>query len=215
MKKNQFRLTLLLSIIILLFSFCPLAVNASQAKDRKAITQTLEKYNDAVKKYDLKKIIDTLDNKNLTYWYGYPDLQKHIRKLNKKYYSMEILSMKVKGNTAVVTTKVSFYSAYDDCRFAMKSTFFDYNGVWSGQKTLKRFSKYLKDVYPDNLLLYQNDPENFKTQFIFTNKTKIPLVKVNGKWKIQKVTKRMQWQMDATTSDFIKDFLKNPKIMFD
>lgn len=215
MKKTQFRLTLLLSVIILLFGFYPFSANASQAKDRKAIIRTLEKYNDAVKKYDLKKIMDTLDDKSLAYWYGYPVLQKHIRKLNKKYYSMEIISIKVKGDTAIATTKVSFYSAYEDCKSAMKSTFYDYDRYWSGQKTIKRFSKYLKEVYPDNLLIYEDDPEGFKDAFIFTNKTKIPLVKVNGNWKIQKVTKRMQYQMDAVTTEFIEDFLKNPAIMFD
>lgn len=215
MKKKQFRLTLLLSIIILLFGFCPFSVHASPAKERKAIIRTLGKYNDAVKKYDLNKIRATLDNKNLMYWYGFPVLQKHIRKLNKKYYSMEIISIKIKGNTAVATTKVSFYSAYDDCKSAMKSTYYDYDGSWSGRKSLNKFSKYLKDIYPENLALYEDDPEGFKDQFIFTNKTKIPLIKVNGKWKIQKVTKRMQYQMDAVTSDFIEDFLKNPAIMFD
>lgn len=215
MNKNRFRLTLFLSIIILLFSLFPAPAYAAQTKDQKAIVKTLEKYNEAVKKYDLKKIRNTLDNKNIKYWIGYPIMQKHIRTLNSKYYAMDIISIKVKGNTAVATTKVTFYNAYDDSTSAMKSTLYDYERSWSSKKTLTSFSKHLKSKYSENLKLYTDESRDFKTRFIFSTKTKIPLVKVNGKWKIQKVTKTMQSEMDAATWEFIEDYLKDSTIIFD
>ena len=72
--------------------------------------------------------------------------------------------------------------------------------------------KSFEDLYE---YILNSDSEKFKEQFIFTNTTKIPLVKKNGKWKVAKVTSKMQNQMDCVTSDFWKDVSKNPFIIFD
>lgn len=203
-------LTLLLTIILLVN---PIPVRAASKKDVKQITKVTNNYMLAVKQYNRKKISDCLYNKKFFYWIGYSKLQKYIKTINQKHYSYKIKSIKVNGNSATVTANISFYSSYDDSKWAMKEVLQEHDSSWSGSKTIKRYSSYLSKAYKDNLYYYE--PEEFQDQFIFHNKTLIPFKKVNGRWKIEKVTKKMQWQMDGVTYDFMEDFTKDPTIIFD
>ena len=79
---------------------------------------------------------------------------------------------------------------------------------------MKALYNYLVEVYEDNLYYYSK-LEDFNTHCMFTYNTKIPLKKINGKWKIAKVTKAMVWDLDGGFTEFIDDCTKNPLIIFD
>lgn len=207
MKRILKSFTLILSIM---FFVCFSVPAFAKANDIAQVTKAFNNYTSAVTQYNKKKIDNCLDDKHFSYSYNLA-YQKYIRMLNKKYLTYNIKSIKIRGNSATVMATVSFYSAYDDSKKAMKEVINVKN--MSDKKISKLYIKKLKAAYSDNLNYC--DSEKFKEQFIFTNTTKIPLVKKNGKWKVAKVTSKMQYQMDCVTSDFWKDVSKNPFIIFD
>lgn len=204
---------LFLFVAILLF-ISPIRVQAASQKDVKQITKHVKSYMAAVKKYDIKKI--KKDNNNIpVYHCTDKKIQKHLRKINQKHLSYSIKKIKVKGDTATAVIRITRYSLYDDTRQAMRKIVKEYDKkTWSDKRTLKALYNYLMEVYEDNLYYY-SEPEDFNTQCMFTYNTKIPLKKINGKWKIAKVTKAMIWDLDGGLTEFIDDCNKNPLIIFD
>lgn len=204
---------LFLFVAILLF-ISPIRVQAASQKDVKQITKHVKSYMAAVKKYDIKKI--KKDNNNIpVYHCTDKKIQKHLRKINQKHLSYSIKKIKVKGDTATAVIRITRYSLYDDTRQAMRKIVKEYDKkTWSDKRTLKALYNYLMEVYEDNLYYY-SEPEDFNIQCMFTHNTKIPLKKINGKWKIAKVTKAMVWDLDGGFTEFIDDCNKNPLIIFD
>lgn len=200
-------------IVALALFICPMQVQASKKKDVTQITKHIKSYMTAVKKYDIQRIKKENNNISVYHW-TYKPMQKHIQKLNKKYMSYSIKKITVKGNTAVVTLKVTSYGLYDDSRRAMYDLVWKMNKKWSGDKVVKTYINLIKEKYKENLEDYADDPDGFNTQFIFTSNTRIPLKKVNGKWAISKMTKDMIMDLDCGSSQFIKDFEKDPTIIF-
>ena len=201
-------------IVALAMFICPMQVQASSQKDVKQITKHIKSYMTAVKKYDIKKI--KKDNNNIpVYHCTDKKIQKHLRKINQKHLSYSIKKIKVKGDTATAVIRITRYSLYDDTRQAMRKIVMKYDKkTWSDKRTMKALYNYLVEVYEDNLY-YFSEPEDFNTQCMSTYNTKIPLKKINGKWKIAKVTKAMVWDLDGGLTEFIDDCNKNPLIIFD
>lgn len=204
---------LFLFVALILF-VCPVQVRAASKKDVKLITKQVNSYMAAVKKYDIKKI--KKDNNNIPVYHCTDNkIQKHLRKINQKHLSYSIKKIKVKGDTATAVIRITRYGLYDDTRQAMHKIVMEYNKkTWSDKRTLKALYNYLVEVYEDNLYYY-SEPEDFNTQCMFTHNTKIPLKKINGKWKIAKVTKAMVWDLDGGLTEFIDGCNKNPLIIFD
>lgn len=204
---------LFLFVALALF-ICPMQVQAAKKKDVKQITKQVNSYMAAVKKYDIKKI--KKDNNNIpVYHCTDKKIQKHLRKINQKHLSYSIKKIKVKGDTATAVIRITRYGLYDDTRQAMHKIVMEYNKkTWSDKRTLKALYNYLVEVYEDNLYYYSK-LEDFNTHCMFTYNTKIPLKKINGKWKIAKVTKAMVWDLDGGFTEFIDDCTKNPLIIFD
>lgn len=209
MRKLSKLLVVIISLMILFTSFQP--VNATSNK--KTIEKQINNYMSGVKSYNKNKIQKTLINKKFKYWSVSPIMKKHIKNLNKQYYKYEIKSIKINGNEATAIVKVSFYSAYEDSKESMQKVLENYSSKASGKTLVKAYAKGLVSIYKNNVD-YSDSPEEFEDQYIFINKTKIPLKKVNGVWKIKEVTSKMQYQMDCATTDFIYDFSKNPLIIF-
>lgn len=210
---REFKKILFLFVALILF-VCPVQVRAASKKDVKLITKQVNSYMAAVKKYDIKKI--KKDNNNIpVYHCTDKKIQKHLRKINQKHLSYSIKKIKVKGDTATAVIRITRYGLYDDTRQAMRKIVMEYNKkTWSDKRTLKALYNYLVEVYEDNLYYY-SEPDDFNTQCMFTHNTKIPLKKINGKWKIAKVTKAMVWDLDGGLTEFIDDCNKNPLIIFE
>lgn len=209
---REFKKYLFLFVALILF-VCPVQVRAANKKDVKLITKQVNSYMAAVKKYDIKRI--KKDNNNIpVYHCTDKKIQKYLRKINQKHLSYSIKKIKVKGDTATAVIRITRYGLYDDTRQAMRKIVMEYDKkTWSDKRTLKSLYNYLVEVYEDNL--YYSEPEDFNIQCMFTHNTKIPLKKINGKWKIAKVTKAMVWDLDGGFAEFIDDCNKNPLIIFD
>ena len=202
-----------ISLLLILALLCSTPVYA-KTSDKGKIEKVTTAYFKAVKNYNKNGIKNTLDNKKFDYWNGFPKMQKHIRKLHKDNLQYDIKKIKVKGNTATVTVKVSFYSAYDDSKEAFKEVLKVYHKNMPPQKMIPIFSSEMKRIYQENQ--YYFEPDEYKDQFIFVNTTKIPLIKKGGTWRIAYVTPRMQYQMDCVTTKFWNDLAENPlKTLYD
>lgn len=200
-------------IVALALFICPMQVQAAKKKDIKQITKQVNSYMSAVKKYDIKKIKKDNNNIPVYHWTG-KKMQKHIRSVNQKHLSYTIKKITVKGDSATAVLRVYDYSLYEDSRTAMYNLVYKYNKKWDSKKTVNTYVNLMIEAYNDNIEYYADKPDEFKVQCIFERNTRIPLKKINGKWKISKITKAMLLDLDGGSSEFIDDFKKDPTIIF-
>lgn len=199
MKKQLLSLIILFTLIISV-----LPVNAA-VRDEKQIRSTTNSFMKYVKTYNTNKIASPFQpkkyRKTFNIWQGNYGMSKLVRFLHKKYFSYKILKVTTKGKKAAATVEVTYYNAYLLAQDAYSDT--AYSLLFSKKKisakeAQRRINYYARKRY-DSDKTHKND--------IKTVKVKIPFIKRNGKWKIEKMTNPMKKFLDCETIKALKDMV--------
>ncbi len=174
---------------------------ASVASDKKQMKQAVYQYLEAVDNYDSDNIISCFQprkyRKGFITWNNSSVYTKVIRKLHKDYFLYKISSVSVKGKKGNVTVRVRYYDAYDLVQNGFDDAIYD----WGIYHLDASESELQKKIYSYTMKEYKN--EIYPEYYIKCKTVKIPMVKVGGKWKIQKMTKSMQNFTDCRTVESI------------
>lgn len=198
---------------ILAFSICcllphPIAQAASKKVEQTKITKTIDDFIETSKSYNKKKINKYLVDKNWDHIKS-KKLQKMIKRASSEALSYKIKKVKIKGNKATAVIRVTHYSSYNRCAEEMKRLVID--SVWSGEK-IKNLNPWIRELaWTANLDL--DDIQNGDNNMLFTYNVIIPLVKVHGKWKIERMTPKMLSVIDTGIAEFMNDFIKDPMMI--
>lgn len=192
----------ILMIFLIIFSLLPF--NSLAANKEEAVTNQINGFMSAIKQYNRKKIDKYLIDRKYPY-IKYKKLNKLVKTVNNDHLAYEIKSVKVKGKKATVKVRIYFYSLYEDCRNAMKSTIYDYKKSWSANKILKNFASGLIDEY-----VTTNYDDGSIQSNTFTLNLTLKLKKQGGKWKIESIPKKKAYFLDAALFDFLYEFSKDP-----
>lgn len=222
MNKNASKLNKILSFLakisllwILAFSICcllphPIAQAASKKVEQNKITKTIDDFIETSKSYNKKKINKFLVDKNWDYIKS-KKLQRVIKRASSETLAYKIKKVKIKGNKATAVIRVTHYSTYNRCAEEMKNYIVD--SVWYNKK-IKNLNPWIREL-AWTATLDLDDIQNGDTSMLFSYNVKIPLVKVKGKWKIERMTTNLLGVIDTGISDFMNDFIKNPMMIFD
>lgn len=192
-------LCIVLSMILLLST--PVTAQAASKKETTAVKKAVTTLLNANKNYDPKKIKSCFKNPDKMTCVWDDQWQKHIRKHNKAKFKYKIKKVTIKGKKASVRI---YYETYDD-----------YYAVWYA------FKKMLHEENADNLYRYVKRFENnyqhgdspgysAYRDDIYTATITIPLVKVKGKWKVEKMTKNMKRMFDCGIQAAAADIEDDP-----
>ncbi len=227
MRRLKTLLCAVLACILVLSTTCPVYA----ASDEKKITKQVNKYFGYVKNYDHVAIDKMMYKRHTVRYWKLSSLEKTVKKINKKSFKYQIDTITVKGNKATVKVKVLYYDGYISCRASIKEQLqkilnkkqskIDLNAVASDLwKSFKYDRKYYnKHLAQDAAINYPDTfSEDFAeyTEYYSYASYKIPMIKKNGKWYIQKMTANMRDTYDCDTSSTILWCLDNPfKVLWD
>lgn len=186
---------IMLSMILLLST--PVTVQAASKKETTAIKKAVTTLLEANKNYNPAKIKSCFKNPDKMTCIWSPKWQKHVRKHNKATFKYKIKKVTVKGKKASVTVSYSSYNDYYAAWYAMKMMLFDGNAN-NYDLHFKQFEDYYQHGKLPGYWAYRNDT--------YKATVTIPLVKVNGKWKAEKMTKSMKRMFDCGIQAGIADF---------
>lgn len=170
--------------MILVFVLCLSSpVHALPSKDYKKVEKLVTRYMEAVKRYDTKTYLNCYQpkkyRKGIPFWTD-KSLIKYLKR-TKKYFSYDIRKITIKNKKAYAYLRVSYYDVFFDIRDAWVENYYDY--LIDGNFYFDLFCKYdLASAFE-----YRED----RDLCIDTKNIKIPLIKRNGKWKIEKQSTSM------------------------
>lgn len=203
MRKIITRIVTLITLFVVLITSLSIPAHASS---KSTITKQIDGFLNATKRYNHKKMQKYLIDKNIPYIKD-KKYQKHIKKLNRNHLNYEIKSIKVKQNTAIAKLHISFYSAYEDGRTAVKSVAHDYQKSWSNQRV---WNELRDSIISEYYYASQLDDNDFKTTYIFDLNLKIRLKKQGKTWKIVGIPRNKAYFIDSALYDFLNDFSRDP-----
>lgn len=186
----------ILMIICITLSLCPVSTSAkSPKKEIEKQTQGLLK---AIKKYNIPKI-RTYCAVNDVLHIKKKSIVKYIKKANKKYFDAEIKRIKVSGNNATVTLRVSQFSGW----MVFDNALSEYN------RTLSFDSNDFFDLIETYYDILLQNPE--QDQELISYNLKLKFTKKNGKWKLAKSNNAFFDLLDGGLATSLEDLSKNPK----
>lgn len=177
------------ALLILVFVMNHVSVNALAAskKDKKAVKAQVVKLMKNARNYNVSGLTKCFQpRKYRKGFYTFAQNSKHaatIRQVQKKYLDYEIVYVKIKGKKASVKVNVTYYDLYD----VFKDAFWDmvayevkHPGTIEDKGIETMQYEYMKKAIKRNGTYPLTDITCY-----------IPLVKRNGKWRIEKMTKNM------------------------
>ena len=190
----------LMSVIML---FCVVPVNAKAANNESKITNQATGFLKACKNYTPLKIAKYFQpaeyRKAFPVWNN-KKMQKVVSKVQNDHFKYTITDVSIKGKRASVTVNVDYYDLWDEVLDSM---------IYCHKKNYS----FRSDAFANRILkLYkENSKKNGSASCIHTT-VKIPMIKRNGKWMVQKMTKQMNKISDAgSTASFDYIFMHQSK----
>ena len=174
---------ILIPLIILSLLF---AVPVHAASPKTTVKRQATVFCWAVREYDQKVIHDSFLPRNMRKEIEYFDkgygLDKTIRKLQRKYFDFKIKKVKVKGNTATVRIKFTYYDGEDlfDAAFwyAVEKHLYKTPTAKSSLTTMNKYAKKHLKHFP-------------ASYYITSDTITLKYRKYNGKWLITNMSARL------------------------
>lgn len=198
--KRLRRIMAALLIAILMMNHISINAYAASKKDKKAVKAQVVKLMKNVKKYNHDGIANCFQprkyRKGFTLFKQNSKYASTIRQVHKKYFDYEIAKIEVKGKKAKVKVYVTYYDlygVYEDAFWDMVAYEVKHPG-WLNSDFEGKAYQYMKKAIKKN----GSYPLEEITAYI-------PLVKRNGKWKIEKMTKNMDYFIGCRYRQIIED----------
>ncbi len=213
MRAKRFLLSSIIFFILLLLT--PHCVLAASKKQEQAVTKQINHFMKSVTKYDQSKSKKSFANPDdITLIYD-KRFSRFIRDKQDFYLNYEIKSVKAKGKRATAKVKVTYYTGYYATWYALKQSTYDI-AIWNKKLTSKLFVNHMENFYEQYQLGYSILGGYKKYDKLTKTKTiSIPLVKVNGKWKIEEMTPQLYRIIDCEIRKAYYDVEDNPEKVFD
>ena len=183
------RIIIALLIMVFLVNHVSVSALAASKKDKKAVKARVVTLMKNVRKYNESGIKNCFQprkyRKGFILFNQNSKYASTLRQVHKKYLDYEIGRIKIKGNKANVKVYVTYYDLYD----VFQSAFWDmveYEMDHPGAIESKGMEKAQYDFMKKAIKRSGSYPLTDITCYI-------PLVKRNGKWKIEKMTKNMDF----------------------
>lgn len=204
-KTITYKVAVIIALLALIILIPFTSVQAASKKEEKAVTKQTECFLNAVKNYDVTRMLK-YGKESKTKWYYWSDknMVKIARKVNKDYFVYEISDVEIKGKTATVKVKYNYYDCEDEIDAALK----EYLKWWRIYRKKATDAMKFKKIAQYFLEEYEYDDADYDDED-FEHSVKIQLTKVKGKWVITNIPKKFDDAMDGGIGRKIKYFNNN------
>ena len=189
MKRRTIRIIAFLLIMVFMMNHASMNALAATNKNEQAVRAQVVKLMKNVKAYNVSGIVKCFQpRKYRSGFYTFNQKSKYaatIRQVHNKYLKYKIEKVAVKGTKAKAKVTVTYYDLY----YVYKDAFWDmvaYKSKHSGAITTKNVETKTYEFM--NKAIKRN-----KTYPLTQITCYIPLVKRNGNWQIEKMTKNMDY----------------------
>lgn len=193
MKKVKVLLATVLAISLCL---APMSASAASKKEIKNVQTTVKKFYNAAKVYNAPRMKSCFVNPDdLKAFVTMKEMANYCRKQNKKL-KYTIRSTKVKGKSATVKVRCTYKNAYDAMYYSFDdAVFYKLIHPYCSERELQinQYKELLSNVKIFGV------PMNTKT-------ITLNLKKVNGKWKISKVTRSILDSINCNYESAYQDY---------
>ena len=194
----------ILMILLMTFSVLSDTAKASEpygSEELEVLSQANGLIN-ACKKYNIKRIRSYVVKSDRVWHIKDKDIQKYIKKTQKKYFSATVTDIQINGKYAYVYLDVS--------NFDSASLAHDYLIEYVDKRLKNKSWDYNKNLTPLLIKYYKHYLKIVTDEDIWTDSITLKFKKKNGKWKLAKNTNDLYYMMDGGISVEMRKFIKNP-----
>lgn len=194
----------ILMILLITFSVLSDTVKASEpygTEELKVLSQANGLIK-ACKKYNIKKIRSYVVKSNYVWHIKDKNIQKYIKKTQKKYFSATVTDIQINGKYAYVYLNVS--------NFDSASLAYNYLKEYFDKRLKNKSWDYKKNLTPLLIKYYKHYLKNVNDEDIWTDSITLKFKKKNGKWKLAKNTNDLYYMMDGGILVEMRAFIKDP-----